>query len=216
MSAAPASTPHPTLPRLYAILDVELTRARAKDPVRVVSEFFDAGVRLVQVRAKQVGSREFLDLARAVVRAGTPFEADVVINDRADIAVLSGAAGVHVGQDDLAPDDVRRVMPGGLLGFSTHSRVQFDAALLTPATYIAVGPVFGTATKDTGHPAVGLELVRWAASRSERPVVAIGGITADNAREALEAGAASVAVISDLLAGDPVERVRRYFKVFNV
>lgn len=174
---------------------------------------FDAGVRLLQVRAKHLESRAFLDLSRQVVSAAGPCGAQVVINDRADIAVLAGAHGVHVGQDDLPPAAVRRLMPEGILGVSTHSREQFEAALLTPATYLAVGPVFGTTTKETGYSAIGLDFVRWAASRSNRPIVAIGGITAENAREVLAAGASSVAVISDLVAGEPAERVRRYFQI---
>jgi len=200
-------------PTLYAILDVDLARARGHDPLDLASIFFTAGVRFLQIRAKHLDSGPLLRLSRGVVAAGRPREATVVINDRADIGVLAGADGVHVGQDDLSPEAVRRIMPAGILGLSTHSRVQFEAALLTPATYIAVGPVFGTATKDTGYAAVGLEFVRWAAGRSDRPVVGIGGITAENAGQVLEAGATSVAVIGDLLAGDPAERVRRYFPV---
>jgi thiamine-phosphate pyrophosphorylase len=203
------------LPQLYAILDIELSLARGWEPIQLAHVFFEAGVRFLQVRAKQIGSGEFLTLSRAVVEAAGPFGAHVVINDRADLAVLSHAQGVHVGQDDVPPAQVRRVMPSGLLGLSTHSRDQFEAALLTPATYLAVGPVFGTGTKDTGYDAVGLGFVRWAAARSDRPVVAIGGITADNAPDVLGAGAASVAVISDLLGGDPAARVRRYFNVFK-
>lgn len=201
------------LPRLYAILDVELTRARGRDPLELASTFLHAGVRLLQVRAKDQASGAFLQLARDIVSAARPHGAAVIVNDRADIAVLAGAAGVHVGQDDLSPDAVRRLMPTGILGLSTHTRSQFDAALLTPATYVAVGPIFGTTTKGTGYAALGLEFVKWAASRSGRPVVAIGGITAENAGEVIAAGAASVAVISDLLASDPAERVRRYLPV---
>ena len=200
------------IPRLYAILDVEYTRSRGRDPLEIASVFVDAGVRLLQVRSKQLGSAAFLELTRQVVDAARPHGAAVIVNDRPDIAVLSGASGVHVGQDDLPPEAVRQVMPGGTLGLSTHSREQFEAALKTPATYLAVGPVFGTATKDTGYSPVGLEFVRWAAAKSDRPVVAIGGIAAVNAREVLAAGAASVAVISDLLAGDPRDRVSQLLR----
>jgi thiamine-phosphate pyrophosphorylase len=201
------------IPRLYAILDVEPTRARGRDPLELASIFFASGVRLLQIRAKELASGPLLQLSRAVVAAARPHGARVVVNDRPDIAVLAGADGVHVGQDDVSPDAVRRVMPSGMLGLSTHSPAQVEAALRTPATYLAVGPVFATATKDTGYAAVGLEFVRWAAKVSDRPVVAIGGITAGNADEVFAAGAASVAVISDLIAGDPAERVRRYFPV---
>ncbi len=213
MAEPTVRTSRQDLPLLYAILEVELTRSVRRDPVDLARTFFEAGVRLLQVRSKQLGSRALLELCRTIVAAGQPLGADVIVNDRPDIAVLSGAAGVHVGQDDLPPHAVRQVMPRGALGFSTHSREQFDTALEGPATYLAVGPVFGTSTKETGYSAVGLDLVRWAVARSDRPVVAIGGITAENAPEVLAAGAASVAVISDLLAGDPAERVRRYFPV---
>lgn len=212
MAAPAVSTSRQHFPPLYAVLDVEHTRSRGRDPLEVASLFVDAGVRLLQVRSKHLGSGAFLDLARQVVAAVKPYGAAVVVNDRPDIAVLSGASGVHVGQDDLPPEAVRRVMPAGMLGFSTHSHDQFEAALRTPATYLAVGPVFGTTTKDTGYSPVGLEFVRWAAARSDRPVVAIGGITAENAREVLAAGAASVAVISDLLAGNPRDRAAEFLR----
>lgn len=202
--------PEGGVPPLYAILDVEYTRRAGRNPLDLASVYFDAGVRLLQLRAKTLGGGELLQLARAVVSAAHRYGADVIVNDRPDIAVLSDAAGVHVGQEDLPPSAVRRVMPEGILGLSIHSREQLDAAIATPATYIAVGPIFGTSTKDTGYEAVGLELLRDAAHRAGRPVVAIGGITLENAAQALEAGAASVAVISDLLRGDPAERVRAF------
>ena len=137
--------------------------------------------------------------------------AQLIINDRADIARLSGAAGVHVGQDDLSVDEARAVVGAdAIVGLSTHDDAQVGAAARTRATYIAVGPVYGTVTKDTGYGARGLELVRRAAATG-RPVVAIGGITLERAPEVIAAGAASVAVISDLLVGnDPEHRVRQF------
>lgn len=203
-----------TLPFLYAILDVELAQARGRDPLELANILFTSGVRLLQIRAKRLDSGPLLSLARAVVAAARPHGAAVIVNDRADIAVLAGADGVHVGQDDLSPEAVRSLMPAGILGCSTHSRSQFEAALLTPATYLAVGPVYGTTTKDTGYEAVGLDFVRWAARRSDRPVVAIGGITAENAADVLAAGATSVAVISDLIAAeDPASRVHPFLRI---
>jgi thiamine-phosphate pyrophosphorylase len=197
-----------SFPRLYAILDVEYTSSVGRDPLTVASTFFSAGVRLIQVRSKALGSGALLELSSQVVEAARPHGAIVIVNDRPDIAVLAGAAGVHVGQEDLPPDAVRRVMPDGIVGLSTHTREQFELALATPATYLAVGPVFGTSTKDTGYAAVGLDLLMWAARRSDRPVVAIGGITLDNIAEVFAAGASSAAVISDLVRGDPRERAR--------
>ena len=141
--------------------------------------------------------------------------ARIIVNDRADVARLADAAGVHVGQEDLAPEAVRRLIgPDRLIGFSTHSTAQLDLAVQQPIDYVAVGPVFGTASKDTGYEAVGLRLVEEAAKRVAPrglPVVAIGGITLERAADVIRAGASSVAVISDLLAtGDPRARVSQY------
>ena len=141
--------------------------------------------------------------------------ADVIVNDRADIARLTGAAGVHVGQDDLAPRDVRRIVgEGSAVGFSTHTSAQIADALSEPISYLAVGPVFGSTTKDTGYEAVGLDRVREAATSARRlglPTVAIGGITLDRAESVVGAGASAVAIIGDLLVGgDPARRVRAY------
>ena len=126
---------------------------------------------------------------------------------------MSGAAGAHVGQDDLAPRAVRQTLgPGAIVGYSTHTTAQVEAASTEPVTYIAIGPVFGTRTKATGYEPVGLALVSDAARVSRGlPVVAIGGITLETAPAVIEAGASSVAVISDLLAGgDPAARVRAF------
>jgi thiamine-phosphate pyrophosphorylase len=157
----------------------------------------------------------------AVVARAAASNAIVIVNDRSDIARLAGAAGVHVGQDDLLPADARTILgPSAIVGLSTHTRAQIAAAVVEPVSYVAVGPVFGTATKDTGYTAVGIELVRRAADAALQhglPVVAIGGITLARARSAIDAGAASVAVISDLLAtGDPAARVRAYLEALAV
>jgi thiamine-phosphate pyrophosphorylase len=142
------------------------------------------------------------------------YGARIIINDRADIASMSGASGVHVGQDDLSPTDVRAVVGTHAdVGLSTHTERQLAAALEEPVTYVAIGPVFGTATKDTGYDAVGLRLVERAATivAGRVPLVAIGGITLDRAASVLDAGATSVAVITDLLVGgDPASRVRAF------
>ena len=146
----------------------------------------------------------------------------LIVNDRADIARLCGAGGVHVGQDDLSPSAVRLIVGAeALVGFSTHTERQIDGAVREPISYLAVGPVFGTATKNTGYGAVGLERVRYAtAALAREPVltpgtprglVAIGGITLERAADVIQAGADSVAVISDLVStGDPRARVREY------
>jgi thiamine-phosphate pyrophosphorylase len=139
------------------------------------------------------------------------------VNDRADVARLAGAGGVHVGQDDLPAERARAIVGDrAVVGVSTHTVEELDAALTQPVSYVAVGPVFGTSTKATGYGALGLERVRAAAERSRRrgiPLVAIGGITLETAGDVLRAGASSVAVITNLLSdGDPESRVRAYIQ----
>jgi thiamine-phosphate pyrophosphorylase len=184
-------------------------------PADLARAFLDGGATWIQVRAKHLSSADFLELCDEVVRSAAGHRATVIVNDRADLALLSGAAGVHVGQDDLTPAAVRRLLgPDAVVGYSTHTIDQFDAALREPVSYLAVGPVFGTRTKETGYDAVGLDHVSAAAARANRrPVVAIGGITLENAMSVIEAGAVAVAVISDLLAtGDPRGRTRAYLQ----
>jgi thiamine-phosphate pyrophosphorylase len=175
------------------------------------------GARLLQLRAKTLESGAFLELAQAIQDDAAAAGAQLVVNDRADIAALAGAAGVHVGQDDLSPGDVRRIVgTKAVVGFSTHSEAQLADAAREPISYVAIGPVYRTGTKDTGYEHVGLNLVRRAAQIAAPhalPVVAIGGITLTSAQSVIEAGAASVAVISDLLSGNPQERVRQYLSV---
>jgi thiamine-phosphate pyrophosphorylase len=201
--------------RLYPIVDADVCRARGLEPRALALACLHGGARVVQLRVKTGSSARFLDLATQIVDAAGPFGAAVIVNDRADIARMARAAGVHVGQDDLPPDAVRDVLGGGVIGLSTHDPQQVDEALRTAADYVAVGPVFGTATKDTGYSARGLELVGRAAGRG-RPVVAIGGITLARAPEVIGAGAGSVAVITDLLSGgDPESRVREYIRALQ-
>lgn len=152
------------------------------------------------------------------MRAAAPCGAAVVVNDRVDLALLAGAAGAHVGQEDLPPAAARRLLgPEATIGYSTHTVAQIEAAGDEPVSYIAIGPVFGTETKATGYGAVGLALVAEAVRRSRgRPVVAIGGITLERAPEVIAAGASSVAVITDLLAGgDPRARVAAYLRALG-
>jgi thiamine-phosphate pyrophosphorylase len=201
--------------RLHAIVDFETAARAGWTAIDLAQAFLEGGARVVQIRAKTLPSGQFLDLCDAIVRRAAPFGASVIVNDRADLAKLSGAAGVHVGQDDLAPAAARRLLGAdAIIGFSTHTIDQVGDAMVAPATYVAVGPVFGTATKDTGYNAVGLELIEAAVSRAEgRPIVAIGGITLERASSVIVAGASAVAVIGDLLStGDPTQRVRSYLE----
>jgi thiamine-phosphate pyrophosphorylase len=200
---------------LHAILDVEAAAAAGWEPLALAGRFFDGGATLVQLRAKRLASGPLLELADALAALGRSYDAQVIVNDRVDVAVLARAAGAHVGQDDLAAADARAQLgAAAILGVSTHDERQFARALEEPATYIAVGPIFGTRTKDTGYTPVGLELVRAARHLGPSvPIVAIGGITLDTAPAVLDAGATAVAVIGDLLAtGDPRARVEQYVR----
>ena len=203
------------LDRLYAILDTSLCRERGLDPLAVLDGFLAGGARLIQLRDKSPRSADRLALADAAVARVRQTDARLVVNDRADVARLCGADGVHVGQDDLPVEDARRIVgPEAIVGVSTHDAAQIAAAAQTSASYLAVGPIYATATKDTGYSARGLDLVRQAAATG-RPVVAIGGITLERAREPIEAGASAVAVISELLRGDPADMVRRFRRRLN-
>jgi thiamine-phosphate pyrophosphorylase len=209
------------LPPLYAILDLELTRARGLEPLDVIDAWLDAGVRLVQLRAKALPSDALLELSERVARRVQAAGGTFIVNDRADVARMAGADGVHVGQTDLAPIDVRRLVgPTVHVGLSTHAGAQVEAAMLQPVSYIAIGPVFATQTKGvTGDLPVGLAGVRQAAGRAGAaglPVVAIGGITLATSPDVLAAGATSVAVISDLLLGDPRDRAREYLSALRI
>jgi thiamine-phosphate pyrophosphorylase len=197
---------------LYPIVDVDVCRLRGLDPLAVLDAYLAGGARFIQLRDKTTRTGPLTALADQAVLRAHAAGAALIVNDRADVAKLARADGVHVGQDDLPVEDVRLVVgEDAIVGLSTHDEAQIARAIETSASYIAVGPIYGTSTKDTGYTARGLDLLRYAAARAGgRPVVAIGGISLDRAPEVLAAGAASVAVISDLLAGDPVRRVQSF------
>lgn len=206
------------LPRLYAILDVDTCRRHDVDPLDRLDVWLDEGVRLFQLRAKSPPASEMLAMARGAVARAARSGAVCVINDRVDIAYLAGAAGVHVGQDDLSPVDcVRLLGPDGLVGLSTHSPLQVERACAQPINYLAIGPVFPTQSKARPDPVVGLEGVHDAVTRAgATPVVAIGGIDRARAGDVLRAGASSVAVISDLMAADARGSVRAWLDAVAV
>jgi thiamine-phosphate pyrophosphorylase len=205
------------IPCLTAILDADLA-ARAGWPILdLAAAYLRGGARFLQLRAKSMAGDRFLATAAALVLLARRHGASVVINDRADLARLSGADGVHVGQEDLSPSAARGLIgDAAIVGLSTHTAEQVHRAVREPVSYVAVGPVFGTSTKATGFDPIGLDMVTASAlvARSRGlPLVAIGGITLENAQSVLDAGAASVAVISDLVAaGDPETRVRAYIE----
>lgn len=207
------------MPSLYAILDIDTLNARGLEPQAVCDAWLTAGVRQIQLRAKAMPGGALLALATALQRRCHDAGAEFVVNDRADIALMAGADGVHLGQDDLSPAEIRRSLraPRDLrvIGLSTHNLDQLRAGLAQPATYFAIGPVFETGSKAHPDPVVGLDGVRAAAAvlaADGRPLVAIGGITLDRMASVLAAGASSVAIISDLLTASPGERAAEYLR----
>lgn len=195
---------------MNAIIDADAASRAGWSISRLASAFLDGGVTFLQLRAKTASGADLLEAASSLTQLAHARSAILIVNDRADIAKLSGADGVHLGQDDLDPAAARRMLgPGAIIGRSTHTVAQLEAAVEEPVDYIAVGPVFGTSTKATGYDAVGLEMVRLAA-RFGWPVVGIGGITLETARSVIDAGASAVAVIGDLLTDDPASRARAF------
>lgn len=190
-----------SLPGLYAIAD-----AAFGDPVELARLLFDGGARLVQVRNKNAGAGEFLRQVEAIL-GFTPADGRIIVNDRADIALLSGTCGVHLGQIDLPAVMARTILPANsLIGVSTHSLEQALHSQTQPVDYIAAGPVFPTSTKANAEPVIGLHGLREICARVNKPVVAIGGITRQNAGAVFACGATSVAVIRDLLKFKDVAR----------
>jgi len=200
-------------PRLYAIVDAGVAARAGWTPPDLARAYLDGGARLLQLRASGVDPAIQFGWCREIVRLAVPRGARVILNDRCDLALMAGADGVHLGQLDLPIEASRRLLGStALIGISTHDAQQLAAAVRQRVSYLAIGPVYDTRTKDTGHGAVGLEAVRRTRSVvGTRPVVAIGGITLATAPDVIAAGAASVAVISDLLGGgDPARRVGDY------
>lgn len=191
-----------TVPTFYPILDTETVSRRGAAPLVAARELLSAGVRILQFRHKSFCSREVFAELEAIAEVCARAGATLVVNDRADLATLVGAA-LHLGQDDLRPSDARRVISDtALIGFSTHNESQLRASAAEPVDYVALGPVFGTASKLDPDPVVGLDELRRLRPLTTRPLVAIGGITRANARSVIEAGADSVAVIGDVFPED--------------
>jgi thiamine-phosphate pyrophosphorylase len=202
------------LPRLYVILDAALLTV---PEIEFAQKLAGAGVRLLQYRNKSASSRELFESASRLSSFLVPSGVSFLVNDRADVASLAGASGVHVGQEDLGVEEARSVIGvGKLVGVSTHNLEQFQRAAQTTADYIAVGPVFSTSTKANPDPVTGINFIRRVRALTSKPIVAIGGITLDRAAEVIGAGADSVAVISDiLLAPDPGKRARQYIELLE-
>jgi thiamine-phosphate pyrophosphorylase len=225
------------VPRLYAIVDGTFLTATA-ELLAFAVELAAAGCTLLQYRNKSGNARIMLEQAgtlrqrfashpnvaknatlRQVQRRPLGWDTQpplrLIMNDRADLCLAAEFEGVHVGQDDLSPESVRKIVgPNRWLGVSTHNPEQLSAADRTSADYLAIGPVFATSSKDTPDPVVGLDGVRRARTLTRKPLVAIGGITRANAASVIEAGADSVAVISDLLR-DPRKSAEEFFRILS-
>jgi thiamine-phosphate pyrophosphorylase len=203
------------LPPLYVILDAALLPS---DPIELTRKMLDAGARLFQYRDKTSSSRELLHASQALCFTVRQQSGTFLVNDRADISHLVGASGVHLGQDDLSVAAAREVVGNDcLIGLSTHNLRQFKTAAESSADYIAVGPIFSTSGKRNPDPVVGIDFIRAVRKLTTKPIVAIGGITLELAREVIDAGADSIAIISDILkAKNPADRVRQYLKIVPV
>jgi thiamine-phosphate pyrophosphorylase len=205
MGASPKPSDPPPAPFFYPIVDTDACAEHGRDPLAVVVACLRGGARWLQLRGTRAGSASFLALAEATAAAAREHHAVVIVNDRADIALMAGAAGVHVGQHDLPVAEVRRILgPQSIVGLSTHDEGQVDAALQSTADYIAVGPIYSTTTKDTGYTARGIDMLREIRAKVKLPIVAIGGVNEQNVGQVWRAGANSVAIISDILSAENI------------
>jgi thiamine-phosphate pyrophosphorylase len=196
------------LPRLYPILDPEIAARHGVDPIAAAEQILEGGATILQFRHKGFFSREVFAQLERVAELCRNAGALFVVNDRADLAALTNAA-LHLGQEDLTPSAARKLVGAKtLIGFSTHNEAQLRAAAAEPADYLALGPIFGTASKQNPDPIVGIDELRRLRPLTNRPLVAIGGITRANAQSILAAGADSVAIIGDLFAEDGNVRTR--------
>jgi thiamine-phosphate pyrophosphorylase len=202
-----------SVPRLYPIVDAPGFSSTA-DLAGFAEELVAGGCRLLQYRNKSGNGRVMLEQARELKkRVGGLLK--LILNDRADLCLAGEFDGVHVGQDDLSPESVRKLIgPDRWLGVSTHNPQQLQEADRSSADYLAIGPVFSTSSKENADAVVGLEGVRRARQLTRKPLVAIGGITRANAASVIEAGADSVAVIADLL-GEPRKSTEEFFSILR-
>lgn len=207
------------LPRLYAILDLDClslnyanTALSVSQVAHFAGELAAGGVTFLQYRAKDRGAREMLSHARELKRILTP-GVQLIVNDRIDLCLAADFDGVHLGQDDLSPESARAVIgERHWIGVSTHNLEQLAIAGTETADYLAIGPIFGTQSKQNPDPVVGLEGLRAARKMVRKPLVAIGGITRQNCRSVFDAGADSVAVISDLV-NEPRRSVEEFLRI---
>jgi thiamine-phosphate pyrophosphorylase len=207
---APQSTLE--LPPVYPITDKLL--ARRDSHMAIVRELVRGGATLIQVRDKETPVSELLADLRRCVEYCLIREVTLIVNDRVDLALCSGASGVHLGQEDLPPSAAREILgPGKIIGYSTNTSAQVRQTRKMPIQYIGVGPIFPTSTRKNPSPVVGIEGLRTACIRSSWPVVAIGGIALKDVRRVLAAGAASLAVISAIMrATSPAKQMEMFLR----
>lgn len=199
-------------PPLYVILDKDLLQTPAEECAESLAA---SGVELIQYRAKHSSAREYFDTCKSLVARLASTKARFIVNDRPDIAAIVGAGGVHVGQDDLSADEARRICgPELWVGVSAHNLDQVRAANSTSANYITVGPIFATSTKERPDPVVGVSFIREARNLTRKPMVAIGGITLQNAAAVYESGADCIAVARGIIsAPDPAARAKEFLVI---
>jgi thiamine-phosphate pyrophosphorylase len=203
-----------SLPKLYPITDARISGLSHAEQVERLAE---GGATFVQLREKNASPRDFYMAAYEAVQVARRLGVQVIINDRVDIAIAVGADGVHLGQDDLPPEKARALLGASrIIGFSTHNLEQALAACSAPVDYIAIGPAFQTSTKEKPDPVVGLEAIAKIKRGTSKPLVAIGGITLELARSVIEAGADSVAIISDLYSNEGIAaRTRKFLRLLG-
>ena len=204
-------------PSLYPILDARIALASAKDRWErlraIVQSLTEAGVQILQYRDKEADDLKFIEEA-LVIRESSAAKMKLILNDRVSLVSLTQFDGVHIGQEDAPPASARKAIGDRLLGLSTHNEEQLRLADAAPVDYIAIGPVFATGSKQNPDPVIGLEGVRLARQITSKPLIAIGGITLENAASVYEAGADSIAVISAIFAaGDPAAEAQKFLAI---
>lgn len=206
-----------SLPPLYAITNIET----CPDPLPFTKRLFEAGAELLQLRAKSSTAAEMLELAKSIIKIRDDFSKEagsrplIIVNDKPEVCLASGADGIHLGQEDGSPVEARKLLgPKAIIGFSTHSIAEVEGAPSSSLDYLGFGPIFSSPTKEGAE--IGIPLLSASTQHSKLPIVAIGGITMENSGKAFAAGAASVAVVSDLeRAADLKQRISGYYRTFD-
>ncbi|MGI8493826.1 MAG: thiamine phosphate synthase [Pyrinomonadaceae bacterium] len=201
------------LPKIYPITDVFISKLSHLEQVELL---ISGGAKLIQLRDKYAAPKDFYAAAKEVIKFARPKKVKIIINDRVDIALAADADGVHLGQDDLPPEQARKILgEKAIIGCSTHSIDQIAEAVKFPVDYLAIGPIFPTTSKENPETVVGIEIIKEIRRvTGELPLVAIGGITFENAASVFESGADSIALISAILnpSTQIVENIRKFYR----